>query len=212
MYKLVTNDASAYALSKLPFEAKLEKKGIIKTVLCIVFGPEIDTLSKVKEICNDELKTSTLTFYENNTEIREEKDYTVLEQICTTTIQDESGKEVDVLMAKLSKSSTFPEQIASLVATIEELRQENTAIKQENNEIKQMLEVSDQIASLVATIDELKQENNTIKQENGEIKQMLEVLNTNIITNEALNQENTESEQGNDGIEQVENTTVTNEE
>ena len=64
MYKLVTNDSSTYALACLPFEGMLEKRGVQKKVLCLAFGPEVDTLAAVKEICCDELKTAVLTVYE----------------------------------------------------------------------------------------------------------------------------------------------------
>lgn len=99
MYKLVTGDSSAYALSILPFEGTVEKRGVQKKVICLAFGAEIDTLAKVKEICTDELKMATVTVYEDSIQVRELKDYTILEQITTATVTVD-GKDVEVLDRK----------------------------------------------------------------------------------------------------------------
>lgn len=170
MYKLVTNDSSAYALSILPFEGILDKKGMQIKVMCIAFGTEIDTLAKVKEICTDELKTSVLTVYEDSTMVRELKDYTVLEQITTATVTID-GKDVEVLMAKMSRSTTINEQITALEDQVKTLNDANRNL-------------SDANISMNETIAELKMVNTTLSEsvemlteQNRELIESLTVVN-----------------------------------
>lgn len=129
-YKLVTNDSAEYSLIALPFESLLEKKGIQKRVLCIPFSADIDTLAKVKEICCDELKMSKITVFENAIESRTESDYTVLEQITTAVFENENGEDTTVLMAKVSRATTIPEQIMELEEGIKNLTTKNTALEE----------------------------------------------------------------------------------
>lgn len=129
-YKLVTNDSAEYGLIALPFESLLEKKGIQKRVLCIPFSADIDTLAKVKEICCDELKMSKITVFENAIESRTESDYTVLEQITTAVFENENGEDTTVLMAKVSRSTTIPEQIMELEEGVKNLTAKNAALEE----------------------------------------------------------------------------------
>lgn len=176
MYKLVTNDSSAYALSILPFEAMLEKKGVQKKVICIAFGTEIDTLKAVKEICTDELKTAVLSVYEDSTLVRELKDYTVLEQITTATI-DVDGEEVEVLMAKMSQSTSIPDQILALEANIEALEEANEALKNENATMKQNIsDLTSAKESLAEANTEMAAKIEAVEETNKELVESMTVV------------------------------------
>lgn len=158
MYKLVTNDSSTYALAILPFEGIIEKRGVEKKVLCLAFGAEIDTLAKVKEICNDELKMTTVTVYENSVQVRIENDYTVLEQITTAVVTNEDGEEVDVLMAKMSKSTSIPEQITNLENVVASLKDANAALVSANTSL------TEKISSLMESNTELKESMSVVRE------------------------------------------------
>ena len=129
-YKLVTNDSAEYSLIALPFESLLEKKGIQKRVICIPFSADIDTLAKVKEICCDELKMAKFTVFEGANEARVEEGYTVLEQITTANFENEEGEDTTVLMAKVSRATTIPEQIMELEEGVKNLVAKNTALEE----------------------------------------------------------------------------------
>lgn len=121
MFKLIMNDSSTYELPTLPFESLLDRKGVTKKVLVVTFGPSVASLADVKAIVGDELKTAKMDFYEDDTLIRSEKEYTVLEQIATDTI-DINGEETTVLLAKLSKATTIPAQIEELTKSLAEVK------------------------------------------------------------------------------------------
>ena len=185
MYKLVTNDSSAYALAILPFEGIVEKRGMQKKVLCLAFGTEIDTLAKVKEICNDELKMAAITVYENSVQVRAESDYTVLEQITTATVTNEDGVEVDVLMAKMSKATSIPEQITSLENSVKTLGEENATLFKANEELKSANKtLVNKVSSLEEANTEFKSANETLankvsslEEMNAELKESMTVVN-----------------------------------
>lgn len=182
MYKLVTNDSSAYALSILPFEDILTKKGVQKKVLCLAFGEEINTLAAVKEICGDELKTAVLTVYEDSTEIRVYNDYNVLEQITTATITV-GDKDIDVLMAKMSQSTSIPDQIMALENSISELTSENTSLKEQLSALNTAKnELTNQVTDLSNT--------NTILNE-----KIIDLEKVNVSLGEALEEVKTANEE-----------------
>ena len=135
-YKLVTNDSAEYSLIALPFESLLERKGIQKRVLCIPFSADIDTLAKVKEICCDELKMAKITVFEGANEVRTEDDYTVLEQITTSIFENEDGEDTTVLMAKVSRATSIPQQILELENGIKNLTAKNTALEAAKAELE----------------------------------------------------------------------------
>jgi len=193
MYKLVTNDSSAYALSILPFEAMLEKKGVQKKVICIAFGTEIDTLKAVKEICTDELKTAVLSVYEDSTLVRELKDYTVLEQITTATI-DVDGEEVEVLMAKLSQSTSIPDQILALEGDVKALTEANESLKSENSTMKQNIsDLATAKEELANLNEELAEKIEAVETANKELAENNESLIEKIEAVETTNKELVES-------------------
>lgn len=171
MYKLVTGDSSAYALSILPFEGTVEKRGVQKKVICLAFGAEIDTLAKVKEICTDELKMATVTVYEDSIQVRELKDYTVLEQITTATVSVD-GKDVEVLMAKLSKSTTIPEQISNLEDQVKSLESAKTTLEGANKEL------SEKLTNLQTANKDLGDKVTVLESANKELKETLTVVNS----------------------------------
>ena len=187
MYKLVTNDSSAYALTMNPYESIIQKRGVDKKVLCIAFGQEIDTLAKVKEICTDELKMSVITVFEDSVQIREEKDYTVLEQITTATVNVD-GKEVDVLVAKMSKTTSIPEQIMALENQITVLTGKNESLSQENSVLNSNLDavtnscrnLSEQVSQLTVKNEELVENNSTLSEDLNKMDEICSELNQQV--------------------------------
>jgi hypothetical protein len=149
MYKLVMNDSTTYALASLPYEDTITKKGVQKRVWSIPFGKEITTIEQVKTIVNDELKSSNMKVLENDIEVAERSNYTVLEQITTGEYSETvDGEETtyDILIAKVSQSSTIPEQILALEdqlkafnAAVNNLSDQNASIVTDNTEIKENL-------------------------------------------------------------------------
>ena len=170
MYKLVTGDSSAYALSILPFEGTVEKRGVQKKVICLAFGAEIDTLAKVKEICTDELKMATVTVYEDSIQVRELKDYTILEQITTATVTVD-GKDVEVLMAKMSKSTTIPEQIGALEDQVKSLEEAKTQLEGLNKDL------SERVGTLQSENKNLGDKVTILEKSNKELTESLTVVN-----------------------------------
>ena len=170
MYKLVTGDSSAYALSILPFEGTVEKRGVQKKVICLAFGAEIDTLAKVKEICTDELKMATVTVYEDSIQVRELKDYTILEQITTATVTVD-GKDVEVLMAKMSKSTTIPEQIGALEDQVKSLETAKTNLEGLNKDL------SERVGTLQSENKNLGEKVTILEKSNKELTESLTVVN-----------------------------------
>jgi len=175
MYKLVTNDSTAYPLAALPFESILKRKGVSKKVICFTFGKEIDTIAAVKAICQDELKTAVLTVYENEVEVRTINDYTVLEQISTAFVEID-GEEVEVLEAKMSLSTTIPEQIATLEDLVNTLQGENKTLAGKvetlstaNTELKeslaQMAKYNETVTSNASDIDIIKTQLNLLDED-----------------------------------------------
>ena len=129
MFKLVMNDSSTYTLPTLPFESILDRKGISKKVLVVTFGPELESLGDVKAIVCDELKTAKMDFYEDDTLVRSETEYTVLEQIATDEIEVD-GELTTVLLAKLSKATTIPQQIENLTKTLDEVKRDAAKVSE----------------------------------------------------------------------------------
>ncbi|MDE6492813.1 MAG: hypothetical protein K2L37_06675, partial [Lactobacillus sp.] len=119
-------------LTKLPFESKLEIKGIDTPVLCIPFGEEYDTIKKIREIVGDSMNMSILHVYDGEELVAEYKNYINLEQI-TTAKFEVNGNTVEVLMAKMGRENTIPEQINSLTEKIATLEKEKTELEKSYN-------------------------------------------------------------------------------
>lgn len=218
MFKLVTNDSSAYALAMLPYEGMIVKRGVNTKVLCIPFGPEIKTIAEVKEIVNDEVKSSTMKFYENSELINTVTDYTILLSIVTDTVTDKDSEgndvEYEILIAKMGRSTTIPDQILELENQIKSLSDEkanleNTvsvlnqnlnsltnknetmanqieALVKENESLTKMSEVVDGLAKSVTTLEGMKDTVDQTTEDVGVIKVKLGDVNEDELSLEDL--------------------------